>query len=345
VILCIFSIQFCLKSESKIIQNFYTTRRDEMDNKKLDSFYIYLNSEETAQKYLFHSYQKLADVDAEKKSYENCNAFMYYLTHGREFYKNGQKLEPLLQPILFFYGMVHLLKAVLLTKRPDYPESTTMLAHGVSTRKRKKKQYKFINDEVKVQYKGLFPYVMEHLFNKKTMPFSKVTMHRLFSLIPEISPLFHFHGEKHLVKVGTIGTKHLMFPNHLLDDYHLTKKAFINRLSPYLPDILEGHTSKDLIHLYLADPFIKQEGPFFIHTDQSIYFPTDRESFFSISEIMVHYLLLYNLSMVSRYETEWWGDLLVTKPEIDFPLILRFLKITAHKIPLLLGKELYKKIC
>ncbi|HLR52820.1 MAG TPA: YaaC family protein [Candidatus Avamphibacillus sp.] len=315
-----------------------------MDKKKLDSFYIYLNSEQTAQKYLYRSYQNLTGVDAEKKSYENCNAFMYYLAHGRKFYKTGQKLEPLLQPILFFYGMVHLLKAVLLTKRPDYPESTTMLAHGVSTRKRKKKQYKFVNDEVKVQYKGLFPYVMEHLFNKKTMPFSKITMHRLLSLIPEISPLFHFHGETHLVKIGTIGATHLTFPNHLLDDYHLTKKAFINRLSPYLPDILESLSSKGLIHLHLADPFMIQEGPFFIHTNQSIYFPTDRESFISISEIMIHYLLLYNLSMVSRYETEWWGDLLVTKPEIDFPLILQFLKVTAHKIPFLLGKELYKEI-
>lgn len=59
---------------------------------------------------------------------------------------------------------------------------------------------------------------------------------------------------------------------------------------------------------------------------------------------MVHYLLLYNLSMVSRYEAEWWGDLLVTKPEIDYPLITQFLKITAQKVPLLLGETLFNNL-
>src|SRR5699024_11092064 len=125
----------------------------------------------------------------------------YYIEHGKKFYITGQRLDTLLQPMLFFYGMVHLLKAVLLTERLDYPESTTMLAHGVSTRKRKKKQYKFIEDEVKIQHKGLFPYVTEHLFKMKTIPFEKITMHRLFGLIPELSSLFDFHGENVLIKI------------------------------------------------------------------------------------------------------------------------------------------------
>lgn len=315
-----------------------------MDKETLQSFYIYLNSQQTAQEYLFNCYQQLGEDDAETKSYENCNAFIYYLQHGKEFYNNGQKLDPLLQPILFFYGMVHLLKAVLLTKRPHYPESTTMLAHGVSSRKRKKKHYKFIDDEVKVQHRGLFPYFTQYLFEIKTVPFEKITMKRLFSLIPELSSLFYFHGEKYLIKIGKVGSKHLTFPDDILDGYHLTQNSFINRISPYIPDITEISSTNKMINLQLASPFTKQVGPFFIHTDQSIYFPTERESFLPVSEIMVHYLLLYNLSMVSRYEAEWWGDLLVTKPEIDYPLITQFLKITAQKVPLLLGETLFNNL-
>lgn len=315
-----------------------------MDNSQIDNLYIYLNSEQTAQKYLHHCYQKLEDVDAEKKSYQNCHPFMYYLAHGRKFYSQGQKLEPLLQPILFFYGMAHLLKAVLLTKRPDYPESTTMLAHGASTRKRKKKHYKFVEDEVKVQYKGLFPYFSEHLYHINKMPFEKITMHRLFGLIPELLSLFQFHGENPLIKIGVTGTNKLEFPVHILDDYHLTKKSFIKRLSPLLPGMIEVHSTKKVMHFELPQSFSHQTGPFFIHTNRSIFFPTDRDSFLPISEIMVHYLLLYNLSMVSRYETDWWGELLATKPDIDYPLILNFLQITAEKVPLMLGEELYKHI-
>ncbi|MEH7537842.1 YaaC family protein, partial [Bacillus toyonensis] len=54
-----------------------------------------------------------------------------------------------------------LFKACLLTIDPNYPESTTVLAHGVTTRKRKKQGYQFLEDEVKIQKNGLFTHVAE----------------------------------------------------------------------------------------------------------------------------------------------------------------------------------------
>ncbi len=57
--------------------------------------------------------------------------------------------------MLLFYGMSQLFKACLLTIDPNYPESTTVLAHGVTTRKRKKQGYQFLEDEVKVQKKWI----------------------------------------------------------------------------------------------------------------------------------------------------------------------------------------------
>src|SRR5690625_3551335 len=128
-----------------------------MNEKNINAFYTFLQSQQTAQHYLFHCYQTHDIVDAEAKSYQNCNSFIYYLKHGLHFYESGKKLTTILQPILFFYGMVHLLKAALLTKRPNYPESTKLLAHGVSSRKRKKKDYNFMDDEIKSHYHGLFP--------------------------------------------------------------------------------------------------------------------------------------------------------------------------------------------
>ncbi len=46
--------------------------------------------------------------------------------------------------------------------------------------------------------------------------------------------------------------------------------------------------------------------------------------------------------MVSRYETEWWGELITTKPNIDHPFIVDFLHHTSKKIPLLLGYGMYQ---
>ena len=53
--------------------------------------------------------------------------------------------------------------------------------------------------------------------------------------------------------------------------------------------------------------------------------------------MLAHYLLLYNLSMISRYETEWWYELLHTYSSKDYPFILRFLEVTAQKIPYLIS--------
>lgn len=309
----------------------------------INSFYTYLQSQQTAQKYLYQCYQQLEDVDCDRKSYENCNVFMYCLHHGREYYRAGEKLDTVLKPVMFFYGMAHLLKACLLTKRPDYPESTSVLAHGVSARKRKKKDYSFLEDEVKLQHKGLFPYFSQHLFGINKLPFEKMTMRSLFSLIPELISYFDLEEEKSLIRIGKVGDDTLHIPKSICDDYYMTENAIVKRLTAYLP-IKETIEEKDCLKLHLSEPFIQTVSPFPMDLNHIIYMPTDRNLFFPISEIMVHYLLLYNLSMLSRYEAEWWGELLATKPDADYPFISSFLDITQKKIPILIGKYLYKKI-
>lgn len=314
-----------------------------MNEKSIKEFYIYLQSQQTAQKFLSKCYKKINVVNAEAKSYENCNTFMYYLEHGQQFYDSGKNSKSLLQPILYFYGMIHIIKACLLTKRPNYPESTTMLAHGVSARKRKKKNYTFMQDEIKIQINGLFPYFSEHLFAIKSFPFEKSKMHDLLALIPEMSPLFNFQGHKKMAVIGSIGSRFLQFPKHLLDSYHLTERAFVHRIQTYLPKILHTKCDNSKIHIELTTPLSTSYGPFFFHgTDETIYFPISRDHFVRVPEVMTHYLLLYNLSMLSRYETEWWGDLLATKPDADYPFIVQFLQSTSEKVPLLLGQDLYQ---
>lgn len=308
----------------------------------IKKFYIYLQSQQTAQKYLYHCYQKIETANAEMKSYENANHFLYLLEHGLTFYNNGKTTDTVLQPMLLFYGMSHLLKAAILTRRPDYPESTKVLAHGLSTRKRKKKDYSFMQDEVRVQHHGLFPYVSEHLFHIPSATFDKFKMIELLALIPEVTHLFSFNQQKMLVEVGKIGEKSLHFPYELLDDYHLTQNAFIYRFKENLPNIL--YVKEDMGHFQLDidKPIESSSAPFLFHLEKgSIYFPKRRNIPIPISEIMVHYILLYNLSMISRYETEWWGDLIHSRPDQDYPFIKQFLNVTAWKIPLLIGEFIY----
>src|SRR5699024_1767433 len=175
-------------------------------------FFTYLQSEQTAQQFLYQQYQCIEEINPEMMSYENCQPFIYYIKHGLHFYETGKSLTTILQPIMFFYGMIHLIKAVLLTKRPHYPESTKLLAHGVSSRKRKKRNYTFMEDEVTIHSNGLYSYFSEHLFKTRSLLMNKFKMKDLLILIPEMAPLFTLHKQKSMINIGKMNTKQLIFP-------------------------------------------------------------------------------------------------------------------------------------
>ncbi|MDC3417739.1 YaaC family protein [Aquibacillus salsiterrae] len=317
-----------------------------MIKKKIFDFLQYLSSVHTSQKFLESCYQKQEMDDVNLNSYENSYRFLYYLQHGLQFYQAGQASMMTVKPIMYFYGMVHLLKACLLTCRPQYPENTSMLAHGVSTRKRKKQQYSFLQDEVKVQHKGLFPYICKHLYHFEQLSFEKTNMDQLLATIPELNSLYQFHrGKDVLVPVSHYQAEQIVLPYQLLDDYHLTENNFIAKLSNCLPTIKQTVQKNGHLELFLDEPLSpSSKGPFYFHLkEQTFYFPAKRHLFSTSNEVMNHYLLLYNLSMICRYETEWWGDLLHTLPTEDYPFIKQFLDVTATKIPFLLGLFLYQQ--
>ncbi len=215
----------------------------------------------TVQKLLQTCYEQMNIDNAKQKSYENSYTFVYYLQHAESFYTTTNTAPLSIKPILLFYGMIQLLKAGLLTVDATYPNSSSLLAHGVTTRKRKKQDYDFFQDEVKIQKSGLFTYSSEKLFHVEHLTGEKFQMKTLFEQIQELYPLFQFHFDK-------------------LPSTNLTKP---------------------------------------------------------LPEINTHYLLLYNLSMIARYETEWWYDFLHTYSNKSYPFIIRFLTITSEKVPKLLS--------
>ena len=68
--------------------------------------------------------------------------------------------------------------------------------------------------------------------------------------------------------------------------------------------------------------------------------PLIKNNFFNFPELLIHYLLLYNLSMIARYETEWWGELTKMMPNHDYPFIDSFLQVTLEKGPFLIYQYL-----
>ncbi|MCC3359571.1 YaaC family protein [Bacillus sp. REN16] len=314
-----------------------------------------LHAANTTQHLLHKCYEKTAVPNADKKSYENSYPFIYYLEHGQNYYQLSQNAPLSIKPVLLFYGMVQLLKACLLTVDPQYPESTSVLAHGVSTRKRKKQSYEFFHDEVKVQKNGLFSHFSERMFHVKQIEGEKFTMEQLFKRIPELQNLFTLHFQQQLyLKTHITGENTLLIPEEALDSYHMTSRRFLDFITQALPfptsHSTEESDDKDRNQLSLKvdkPNFLLPlaSSPLLYHLyEDTYYLPKERELLSFFPEIMTHYLLLYNLSMISRYETEWWSELLHSYSSNDYPFIRQFLAVSADKVPFLLYLFLKEKI-
>lgn len=295
-------------------------------------------SAEYSQTYLKKSYGRLDIESPAQKSYENCYPFMYYLEHGKLYYEQAA-LSPLpLQPILLYYGLVHLIKACILTVQPDYPETTSVLAHGVSARKRKKQHYSFFEDEVKFQKHGLFPCMAEKLFHMKQLEGEKASMGELLQHIPELSSLFSRLKGKHTFLKATQKDSVFILPRSILDSYHMTESRFQTFYSSksHMPVSFEEGGEDNLTFTLEkrndGDPLPLRYNL----NDDCFAIPLSKEPFLLMPELLHHYLLLYNLGMIARYETEWWSELIKTMSNDDFPFIQSFLDISLRKGPFLI---------
>jgi hypothetical protein len=318
------------------------------DHQNVWHSYTPFHSSANVQEYLYNLYNQKQIETAEKKSYENCYPFIYYLDHGKSYYTLSNQAPISIKPVLLFYGMTQLLKACLLTVDPEYPESTSVLAHGVSTRKRKKQSYDFLKDEVKIQKNGLFSHFAEKMFHVEHLDGEKLTMISLLKRIPELIPLFSFsYGEEVSYPLEKKNENSYLLPYKIIDQFHMTEdrfKAFIKDAINKEVTIDFTQESKGIVFNFHNKNTLSpiNSHPFYYHFFLDSYFiSTNRELTSYFPEVMVHYLVLYNLSMISRYETEWWSELLQNISTKDFPFIQQFINTTELKIPFLLSEFLY----
>lgn len=300
--------------------------------------YIFFFSAENTQAFLKKCYEKRKLENAEQKSYENCYSFIYYLEHGQVYYEQASKSPLIIRPILLFYGLAHLIKACILAIDPYYPESTTVLAHGVSSRKRKKQNYQFFQDEVKYQKNGLFPYMSEKMFHMEQLEGEKATMEELLRSIPELTELFSLiEGNHSFIKVPQEQNKFL-FPQTILDRYHMTENRFLDYFrSKSSQNLRLQQIVENEFAIQFDESTVRDLTPLKYNLEEHYYaLPLNQTKLFHFPELLSHYLLLYNLSMIARYETEWWSELIKMMPNKDYPFIESFLNISQEKGPYLI---------
>ncbi|WP_240338530.1 YaaC family protein [Peribacillus alkalitolerans] len=300
----------------------------------------------SVQSFLKKNYMKLNIEDPDVKSFDNCYPFIYYLEQAQTYYKQANHSPVSIKPILLFYGFVQLLKACVLTVNPYYPESSVVLSHGVTTRKRKKQQYEFLKDEIKIQKNGLFTQVSEKMFHMKHLEGERITMQDLLIQLPELNQSFLFLTGRKTFQTLKNEDNNFSFPTSLLTRFYMSEERFIEYLKTKTKALFIPVISGEKLSVFQSDTITcNQPGPIKFHLpEKQFQFFLEKDLLATdFPELLIHYLLLYNLSMIARYEIEWWYELLKNLDSNDYPFILQFLSSTEEKGPYLIKEWLMEK--
>ena len=332
--------------------------------------FVYFESEPITKEFLEKIYKKNGYEEGFKYAFSNTSKFIYFIKQSKEYFHSAENSNILVKPLLIYYGMMNLIKAIVLTKDPDYPKNSGVLRHGITTRKLKKNNYSFRDDEIKIQKEGLLPHFYSLVTNYPSdkIEGNKYQIKELISLLPELHTsyqrIFHqqllypieFSTENYDEKTQTfrlkIPKKALQFFNHDQKKFsrelnlYNQKKDFTFSVSPFLSEeaifidyLIKQENIKDLRQYNIfQNPMIIQDfkGNYYIKPiiDTKLILP----------ELMIYYIIMFNLGMLCRYETELWGDIIYSFTSEDMYIINEFINISLRKFPNLVLNILFNEI-
>jgi hypothetical protein len=332
---------------------------------KMWDTYVYFESEPTTKAFLEDNYEKKGIEDSHKFAFHNTSKFIYFIKQAREYFEAAKKSHILVKPLLVYYGMMSLVKPVVLTMDPHYPSNTGVLRHGVTTRKIKKLDYVFHDDEIRIQKEGLLPHFYSLLLKEKQIPQLKYKVKDLLALVPELhetffrlynqiptEPLYIASEKDHESGNTLIYLSERMLKRldksaeelvRWINTYNEGKGRFENGSKRHRDYIQVQWNHPDKMHVFdcpdgFANALFRQDykGRHYLYhaTSPDLLLP----------EVIIHFLLMYNLGMLCRYETELWGEIIFSFSSADMFMINELLNISMRKFPNLILNLLLDEI-
>jgi hypothetical protein len=309
--------------------------------REMKRLFLFIANEEQAQRILHHFYS-LHDADERKIkqwTYTNTLKFSHFIRHGITCFNEAQHCSIMVKPLLLFYGMTSLKKALILLYDPGYPKTSSVLQHGLTTRKKKKLSYRFSEDEIKIQKEGLLPYFSKKVLNQPLTINAKYKMLTLLSQCPEM--------QNSIEMVYDTRASFPLTPSHQCSKQIYVTQLKTDRLESIKldPDQLNVLLKPMLVHtehldrnlrLYLSIPSSLEASKSRIISDlvggYHLYLGPDNV----IHPLITFHMIMYCLSMLCRYDTEAWGELLDPYTSSERFIIDQFLALVFQKYPCLI---------
>ncbi len=326
---------------------------------KMWDTFVYFESEPTTKQFLQMIYEKTDKNHGYKHAFANTSKFIYFIKQGKEYFFSASKSDLLVKPLLIYYGMMSLLKAVILTRDPNYPSRSGVLRHGLTTRKLKKSNYQFHDDEIKIQKDGLLSLYYTLITEKpiNDIEGNKYKIKELLSLLPELHESYQRLYQEQIIypifftKPLSPSKNEFKISSSILSLYQEDSSQLLHALNRYSNHKNHPFTLVSEQTDYLTFVWMKSDNITTVSTFQHPMFTLDykgrsylrpfKENSFFLPEMMIDYMLMYNLGMLCRYDTELWGEIIFSFASEDMYIINEFVNLTLRKFPNLILNALF----
>lgn len=320
---------------------------------------LFFETEPTARKYLARCYQNEKQENPDRLAFQQSTRFLYLWRQARLLYSTAAKADLSIQPLLLFYGCTCLLKGMLITRDPAYPQNSRVLQHGVTTRKVKRSPYVLIEDEIRPQKEGFFSHLAQR-FHLTPLQ-DRYLVHDLFISLAEMSDIYAHFTDQHPhwvplelssvtpgkgASFAAVPCYHIIFPETAEGPLAYSSDTFIQYVRRFAPDAVSfemmdqeiGRGKKMVLPQFALSQL--EQHPLFYHRDHKLFFWNGSTEFLPLPQWASHYLLLFLLGMLCRYETEWWGEITMSHSMAERYVIERFLAHHMSTFPSLIVQQI-----
>jgi hypothetical protein len=307
--------------------------RTEEPVKEIWSRLSYFESKHNSKQYLDGKFQTAND-----ELTDTANSLAFTMSTAHEYYEAAQRVTILTRPLLIFYGMTALAKVLFMATHGKKSPSNN---HGLG----KADNWNSVFEELTVEIRrdGTFPQ-FHGCFNKESLAGTKFSIKELSSLVPEMKVEFE---EVLKEKSRTLKIEHSDYGINIVDteieDYkNLVTQLF--RITGFQDKYAHPQVIGKKISLWSKNHEIDNFITRTISGEEYLSLPIEQNGrLLVIPEMSFHYLIMYLLGMLSRYQPEEWGKTIKGEESGEIYFIRKFLDITARKFPNLILNELHNR--
>ncbi|PWK15767.1 YaaC family protein [Tumebacillus permanentifrigoris] len=267
-----------------------------------------------------------------------------------EYFEAADKVSIRTSPVLLFYGMLSLAKAVIVAnEKTIFVEDINY--HGLHTRPRNQSLQQYKNDrnsweiekEFSVTDKGVFKY-LTNIFDSFMFPDgSFIFLKDMLSVCPEVHNIYEkYYGEPARI-LALYSLEESNDPNYKMKISSYSNDAFIRfpEMTEHFDleaDLLHGvgyvFSSKSTVqtrpdYLGVYEPYV---GGRYVVGGLKFYNEVGFDTKY-LSPVTIDYLAMHTLSIVARYKQDFWGSIISGHDTGSISLISLYLSVVKRRFP------------